>query len=236
MRPSATVKAMHRLLAFACGALAAMVFCLACFVVFSNEQPPGETTIETTAFSVGEKPMQPIPAVTYMPMYLQTDAQWSGCDYAGGTIADSGCGLACAAMAVKYLTTQDVTPLTVADAVGDACLTDGVNDTEKFAEWISTCYESYAIETTSKFYMTSEALTKVADGWVCFAGLSGAFGDSDYGGHAVLIWRVDDSSYWVRDPASPANSARAFSEEELGAVDFRYFVGVRGGYYGNARH
>ena len=171
-----------------------------------------------------------------MPLYLQDDAQWSGCAYAGGTIADSGCGLVCAAMAVKYLTTQDVTPLTVADSVGETCLTDGVNDPAKFARWISACYASYAIEVAPTIYATGEALDMVDAGWICFAGLSGAFGDSEYGGHVVLIWRADEAGYWGRDPASSGNSARPFSADELGAVDFRYFVCLTGGNYGTARY
>ena len=96
----------------------------------------------------------------------------------GGTIGDSGCGLVCAAMAVKYITTQDVTPLTVAGAVGTACLTDGVNDMEKFAQWIASTYEPYGITHTGKLYSLQSALAKVDAGAVCFAGVRGTFGDS----------------------------------------------------------
>lgn len=232
---------LERAAAFCLGAIAALAFCWALMLGQPHEgssaSDGGDERSASPAMEVSDHIMplgRPIPAGTYMPLYLQEDAQWSYVPYAGGTIADSGCGLACAAMAVKYLTTQDVTPLTVAEAVGGACLTDGVNDPEKFAQWMQASYGDYAIEATPKFYVTGDALGKVDDGWICFAGLTGRFGDSEYGGHVVLIWLADDSGYWVRDPASAENSARAFTAEELNAVDFRYFVGVKGGHYGNA--
>lgn len=62
--------------------------------------------------------------------------------------------------------------------------------------------------------------------------MSGTLGDRDYGGHVVLIWRADDDGYWIRDPASAGNSARAFTLEELEQVDFHYFYCIRGGFYG----
>lgn len=135
----------------------------------------------------------PIAEGNHMPLWLQRDPQWDYVPYAGGTIGDSGCGLTCAAMAIKYMTLQEVTPLTLASYVGDTCLTDG---------------------------------------WLAFAGVTGDLGEEDYGGHVVLIWRADDDGYWVRDPASAANSARAFTLEELERVDFRYFYCIRGGFYG----
>ena len=79
---------------------------------------------------------------------FQTDPQWDYVPYAGGTIGDYGCGLTCAAMAIKYMTLQDITPLTLASFVGDACLTDGVNDPGKFCTWIAEHYPEYGIEST----------------------------------------------------------------------------------------
>lgn len=225
---------LRKLLIFACGALFSMVLCFAFFIACASERPAAETIGETTALEVREQPVKPVLAGTYMPLYMQTDPQWAHVEYAGGTIGDSGCGLACAAMAVKCMTTQEVTPLTLADAVGASCLTGNVNDPSKFAAWIVGTYADYGIEATPKMYLLDSALDRVSSGWLCFAGLEGAMGDSDYSGHVVLIWRSDDSGYWVRDPASAANSARPFSKEELNAVDFRYFVCVRGGHYGNA--
>lgn len=223
--------ALHDALVFACGALAAMIVCAAAVVLAVNAQSHAMREQEP-ALSMAEPVYKPIPAGTYMPLYLQTEPQWAHFAYADGTIGDSGCGLACAAMAIKYMTTQDVTPATLADLVGASCLTGSVNDPSKFASWIISTYPEYDIQTTPKFYLLESALDKVNSGWMCFAGLAGDFGDSTYNGHVVLIWRSDDSGYWVRDPASAGNSARAFTADELQGVDFIYFVGIRGGNYG----
>lgn len=235
MRAHKSRDALREGLAFACGALFAAALCFAVVVIVANVQNHDQPEPET-ALPVSEPAYKPIPAGTYMPLYLQDEPQWGHFPYGGGTIADSGCGLACAAMAIKYMTTQDVTPATLADSVGTSCLTGNVNDPSKFASWIIGTYPEYGIQATQKLYLLESALDKVNSGWMCFAGLSGGFGDSDYSGHVILIWRSDDSGYWVRDPASAANSARAFSLEELQAVDFTYFVGIRGGNYGTTRN
>ena len=179
---------------------------------------------------------RPIAEGNSMPLWLQTDPQWDYIPYAGGTIGDHGCGLTCAAMAVKYMTLQDITPLTLASFVGDTCLTDGVNDPGKFCAWIAEHYPEYGIESTPISYDLAPVLQNVSDGWLAFAGMSGTLGDRDYGGHVVLIWRADDDGYWIRDPASAGNSARAFTLEELEQVDFHYFYCIRGGFYGTQRH
>lgn len=222
------------------GALASMVYCGALMVGASDGIERERAEAYDRGFSDAEEEQariiadRPLPEGNHMPLWLQTDPQWSYIPYAGGTIGDSGCGLVCAAMAIKYMTLQDVTPLQLADAVGDTCLTDGVNDPKKFFEYIERVYPEYSIESTFTLWNLSDALHFVDDGWMAFGGMSGKIGEGDYGGHVVLIWRSDDEGYWVRDPASAGNSARPFSPEELGQVDFTYFYCIRGGLYGNA--
>ena len=226
----------REVLAFACGALMALAVCFALMVAYASDQPREVATPENV-FAVEEPAYKPIPAGTYMPLYLQDDVQWSHIEYAGGTIGDSGCGLVCAAMAGKYITTQDGTPLTVAGAGGTACLTDGVNDMEKFAQWIASTYEPYGITHTGKLYSLQSALAKVDAGAVCFAGVRGTFGDSEYRSHVVMIWRHDaNGMWWVRDPASAVNSARPWTLEELQTADLFYFVCLAGGFYGTTGH
>lgn len=219
------------------GALAALIFC--CLLVAGMADDAAR--VRADAYSQGyedakedSQPLfdRPIPEGNHMPLWLQTDPQWDYIPYANGTIGDSGCGLVAAAMAIKYMTLQEVTPLQLADSVGDSCLTDGVNDPGKFCEWIATRYPEYNIERSQISYDLDGALAAVEDGWLCFAGMSGDFGDSSYGGHVVLIWRADDDGYWVRDPDSAGNSARSFTADELAAVDFKYFYTIRGGFYG----
>lgn len=229
-----------RLLSFCIGAISALVVFAALMVAHANDDAKAlagarESGIRAAQSVYDHRVLdRPIPSGTYMPLYLQTDAQWSYVPYAGGTVGDSGCGLTCAAMAVKYLTTQDVTPLQIAGLVGDSCLTDGVNDPGKFCEWMASVYPEYGIEYSQISYDLDAVLASVSDGWLAFAGMSGALGGSEYDGHVVMIWRADDSGYWLRDPASAENSARPFSHEELSSVDFKYFYTIRGGFYGNA--
>lgn len=176
---------------------------------------------------------RPIPEGNSMPLWLQDDPQWSGVPYAGGTIGDSGCGLVCAAMAVKYMTVQDVTPPMLADAVVDSCITGGVNDPGKFCAWIAEHYPEYGIEHSGILYKLDDALAQVDAGWLAFAGMSGRLGERDYEGHVVLIWLGDGGTYWIRDPASGANSQRAWTREELEGIEWKYFYTIRGGFYGN---
>ena len=231
---------LDRAAAFCIGAIAALAFSLTLLAGHAEDDAKAieqarQSGISSAQSAFGRSvPDRPISQGTYMPLYLQTDSQWSHVPYADGTVGDSGCGLVCAAMAVKYLTTQDVTPLQLAGTLGDSCLTDGVNDPGKFCEWMARAYPEYGIEFGAISYDLESALSRVSDGWLAFAGMGGALGDNTSDGHVVLIWRADDAGYWLRDPASPGNSARQFTTEELAAVDFRYFYTIRGGFYGNA--
>lgn len=161
-----------------------------------------------------------------MPLYMQTDPQWKNVKYAGGNIGDSGCGLTAAAMAIEYMTGETITPDTLALAVGDTCLTNGVNDPAKFCDYITANYDG--TKSTSVMWTTSEGLEAVANGYMVFAGMEGYLGDRYYDGHVVLIWRVDSEGWYIRDPADGANSQKVWSVEELHAVNFLYFYGIKG--------
>ena len=124
--------------------------------------------------------------------------------------------------------------VTLSGAVGEECLTDRVNDMAKFCEWIVANYPEYGIEYSGKVWRIEEALSMVDDGWVVMAGMEGPLGDRSYGGHVILIWDVDDEgNYWVRDPDDAANSERPWTREELEAVTWGSFNGLKGGHYGN---
>lgn len=177
---------------------------------------------------------RPVPEGVWMPLWLQTDPQWSQVGYSTGTIESHGCGLTCAAMAVKYMTTQDVTPLILSGSVGDECLADGVNDMAKFSRWICERYPEYGIEYSGAVWTLDEALGLVDDGWLVFAGMEGSLGDRQYGSHVVLLWGVDeDGGYLMRDPDDAENSARAWTRDELAAATWVSFNGLRGGHYGS---
>lgn len=220
------------------GALASILFCGWLIIghvesdasALSEARKDGYEAAEQDRLTIVKD--RPIAEGNHMPLWLQNDPQWSHVPYANGTVGDSGCGLVCAAMALEYMTLQGITPLQLSDFVGDECLTGGVNDPGKFCAWIESHYPEYGIESSEIYYETGRALSDVEGGWLVFAGMSGALGDSEYDGHVVMIWCADDEGFWVRDPASGSNSARPFSAEELSAVDFKYFYSIRGGLYG----
>ena len=162
----------------------------------------------------------------YMPLFLQIDPQWANVAYSDGTIGTYGCGLTSAAMALSYLTNKEITPDLLAAFVGESCLTDRVNDMAKFSDYLAKTYHLQARET---FWGTDDALKAVDDGWVVFAGVSGALGERSYGSHVVMIWRSNgDGTYLLRDPDDVANSIKTWTKDELLSVGFMQFDAVRG--------
>lgn len=161
----------------------------------------------------------------YMPLFLQKDPQWANVAYSDGTIGTYGCGLTSAAMALSYLTNKEITPDLLAAFVGESCLTDRVNDMAKFSNYLARTYHLQARET---FWGTAEALNAVDDGWVVFAGVSGALGERSYGSHVVMIWCSNsDGTYSLRDPDDGANSIKTWTADELNAVTFTQFNAVK---------
>lgn len=169
---------------------------------------------------------RPVESSGIMPLYLQKDQQWSESVYSAGTIGSYGCGLTAAAMAVCYLTTDHVTPKDLLSHVGSECLTDGVNDMGKFAAWLSEHYSGLVKLDT--FWDIDDALDRVDEGWLVFAGMGGGLGDRTYGSHVILIWSSNgDGTYQIRDPDDGDNSIRAWSREELETVEWGSFNAIK---------
>lgn len=183
---------------------------------------PGAAPEETDGLAVVYD--SPSASSLTVPLWLQDDPQWSGEPYAGSTVGEAGCGLACAAMAVHALTGTELSPGAMAAAAGDSCLTDGVNDMGKFCEWIGGRWEG--VRHSEIYYDLGRALEDVSSGSLVFAGVRGDLGPESYGGHVVLIWRSDGDGFWLRDPASAENSSRPFSRSELEQSGFRYFYAI----------
>lgn len=167
-----------------------------------------------------------IPTGYNMPLYLQDDPQWGGIEYAGSNISQAGCGLVCAAMAIEYLTNQVTYPRDLVGAVGDTCLTDGVNDPGKFCEYAEG---AYGLEGSEIYWRIEEAVAECSDNAVVFAGMRGQIGGQGiyYGGHVVLLWMSEDGVVSVRDPKSGENSQRSFSMDELANTQWLYFYTLR---------
>lgn len=204
-------------------------------VTLDHVQADGALTAKSyeRGYSEGVQDAQPIidkQASTqksgYMPLFLQKDPQWASCAYSDETIGTYGCGLTCAAMALSYENSVIVTPDLLSSLVGEACLTDRVNDMAKFTQLL---HDRYGFDRVDTFWDTDTALGYVNDGWIVFAGVSGTLGERNYGSHVVMLWRRnDDGTYAMRDPDDGVNSIKTWTREELKAVGFGSFNALRG--------
>lgn len=169
------------------------------------------------------------PAEPQVPLYLQTDERWGGLPYAtaDSCVAESGCGLCCAAMAASYLSGEDITPPVLLNLVGNRCIDGGVNHMGRFCEELR---DLYGIEYRD-LWTLEDAESHLRDGWMLFAGMEGAVyeGGKEYGGHVLLIWKCDEEGVYIRDPDDATLTApiswERFREIEWGS----YFYAIREG-------
>ena len=159
-----------------------------------------------------------------VPLYLQTDPQWSGDKYSSGTIESHGCGLVSAAIATSYLLDEDITPDILSMSAGDAFLSDGLNDSDMICRWLS---EHYGLRWTGEKWLLQDAVQMLDDGCAVLASMKGQLGEENYGGHIVLLYEhTDDDCFYLRDPFSGDNSVRKFSRQEIEQVDWGSFNGL----------
>lgn len=159
-----------------------------------------------------------------VPLYLQTDPQWSGYQYSSGTIESHGCGLVSAAIAASYLLDEDITPDILSQSAGDAFLSSGLNDSDAICRWLS---EHYGLQWTGEKWLLQDAVQMLDDGCVVLASMQGQLGEENYGGHIVLLYEhTDDDCFYLRDPFSGDNSVRKFSRQEIEQVDWGSFNGL----------
>lgn len=201
--------------------LVAMLAGFCALVRYATEQGAEQAVAdEAVTMTVSDKP------APVAPIWLQDDQSWGDQPYGGGTLSNAGCGLTSCAIAVSYLTGEDWNPSRLHAEVGDTCLTDGLNDMEKFGIWAHGRWPQ--LVETERYNDLSRAIEETRHGSVVFASLTGTFGERDYGGHVILIWRVDDDgAIEIRDPKSMANSTRRWSADELSTVDWAYFYGIK---------
>lgn len=196
------------------------------FVSVDRQYKDGVADAYLSGYEQGKQDAVPIQELVEanMPLYLQTDPAWSDHSYGAGTIGSHGCGLTCSAMAATYLTGSTITPDQMADASGDAFITNGMNDPAKICYWMQYAYD---LQYSGEKKTIDECIDLLDHGYLVIAGLSGNFGDRYYYGHDVLIYAKTDSGYLVRDPDDGDNSVRLFSEEELRQVSWIAFNGVK---------
>lgn len=159
-----------------------------------------------------------------VPLYLQTDPQWSGDQYSSGTIESHGCGLVSAAIAASYLLDEDITPDLLSMYAGDAFLSGSLNDSDAICRWLS---EHYGFQWSGEKWLFQDAVQMLDDGYVVLASMEGQLGEESYGGHIVLLYEhTDDDCFYLRDPFSGDNSVRKFSRQEIEQVDWGSFNGL----------
>lgn len=159
-----------------------------------------------------------------VPLYLQTDQQWSGDQYSSGTIESHGCGLVSAAIATSYLLDEDITPDILSMSAGDAFLSNGLNDSDAICRWLS---ERHGLQWSGEKWLLQDAVKMLDEGYVVLASMEGQLGEENYGGHIVLLYEhTDDDCFYLRDPFSGDNSVRKFSRQEIEQVDWGSFNGL----------
>lgn len=159
-----------------------------------------------------------------VPLYLQTDTQWSSISYSTGTIESHGCGLVSAAIATSYLTGECITPDLLSESAGDAFLSSGLNDSDSICRWLS---EHYGFQWSGEKWLLQDAVQMLDEGYVVLASMEGQLGEENYGGHIVLLYEhTDDDCFYLRDPFSGDNSVRKFSRQEIEQVDWGSFNGL----------
>lgn len=159
-----------------------------------------------------------------IPLYLQTDPQWSSESYSSGTIESHGCGLVSAAVAVSYLSGERITPDLLSMSAGDAFLSGGLNDSDAICRWLS---EHYSLQWSGEKWLLQDAVQMLDEGYMVLASMEGQLGEENYGGHIVLLYEhTDDDCFYLRDPFSGDNSVRKFSRQEIEQVDWGSFNGL----------
>lgn len=169
------------------------------------------------------------PAHAEPPLYYQADERWGGLPYAtaDSTVAESGCGLCCAAMAASYITGEDITPPVLLNLVGNRCIDGGMNHMGRFCEELN---DLYGIE-YQDLWSLEDAEEHLRAGWMIFAGMGGKVYPKgrEYGAHVLLIWRCDSKSVYIKDP-DDVTFGGSVTWEQFEAIDWgSYFYAIREG-------
>lgn len=179
-----------------------------------------EAGVDSVPVVIEDEPAESHP----VPLYLQTDPQWSGDQYSSGTIESHGCGLVSAAIAASYLLDEDITPDLLSMLAGDAFLSSGLNDSDAICRWLS---EHYGFQWSGEKWFLQDAVQMLDEGYVVLASMEGQLGEENYGGHIVLLYEhTDDDCFYLRDPFSGDNSVRKFSRQEIEQVNWGSFNGL----------
>lgn len=192
-------------------------------LVMSNDGGGEVYAIEPAISEIRDKPA-PEP-----PLYYQKDERWGGLPYAtaDSDIAESGCGLCCAAMAASYITGEDITPPVLLNLVGNRCIDGGMNHMGRFCEELNALY---GIE-YQDLWSLEDAEEYLRAGWMIFAGMGGKVYPEgrEYGAHVLLVWRCDSENVYIKDP-DDVSFGGSITWEQFEAIDWgSYFYAIREG-------
>ena len=147
-----------------------------------------------------------------MPFLYQTDPQWSGHPYAGGTVEKNGCGPTCLSMVYVALTGRDdLDPADIADFSERGGYTaDGMT------AWALMSEGAAGLGLSSEELPASAAVVREAllagKPVICSVGP----GDFTTTGHFIVLAGVsEDDEVIVHDPNSAERSARTWDLERV---------------------
>jgi hypothetical protein len=166
------------------------------------------------------------------PLYLQTDPQWADIPYGSGTIKTNGCGLVCASMVLEHFSKKPYNPAKLVDIAQDDFLTDGINDLAKINLWVATeLAPKCSIETFGPTDNLEYVNQLLHEDWIILGSCDGIIGDFETSpsGHIVVIYKLDDDGYHIRDPYCETNNHRTFSQEEFEQINWLSFYALRDG-------
>ena len=147
-----------------------------------------------------------------VPFLYQTDPQWAGHPYAGGTVEKNGCGPTCLSMVYVALTGRDdLDPAAMADFSERGGYTSG-----GMTAWALMTEGAAELGLSSEELSASEGAVREAllagEPVICSVGP----GDFTTTGHFIVLSGVaEDGQVVVHDPNSPERSARTWGLERV---------------------
>ena len=146
-----------------------------------------------------------------VPLLMQTDERWGSADYAGETIATSGCGPVCLSMASLYLTgNASYTPTYIAEYAQ----TNGYSNEDGTNWTLITNGAQFLGLSCAEVPLEKTVMTRLLQSGVPLICAMGP-GDFTQSGYYIVLTGIRDGKFTVNDPNSAENSAKAWSYDEI---------------------
>ena len=158
-----------------------------------------------------DKPV-PLPKDGSYPHYLQFDERWGYMPYAGGVMANAGCGpTTCAMMATRLLNDPALTPAYMAKYAEDHGFMSANNGT--YGGFMKEGMRSLGLKVTEGKTGREVTMKNLSEGHpiICLM-RPGIFTDT---GHYILLTGIKDGKIQLNDPFSTARTEKLWTYEEL---------------------